>query len=228
MLNWQTDTKNNSIKNFFDEYLKRYPKENQEDIRYYVSADTYFSCRSSELMQIYTYLNLLPEDVNYYYGLFDLLCELHDLSGNILDIAGGSIPVFADILSKYQAKISCGTITIMDPKLIFEKFGNLALVKKEYSKQENISAYNLITAIKPCKATIPIIKGASYYKKNLFLAMCGCEHYEQSSDKTSEVSWENYIYSLLKDNFDNSCSIEKHTLAKKYRLPNSIFSVKHK
>ena len=104
--------------------------------------------------------------------------KLYDISGDVLDIASGWIPAFAEDIAYHQKQIGKGTITIYEPGLLRTRprYKNMKLYKREFTGTESIKEFDLVTAILPCEATKPIIESACQNDIDFYVATCGCEH----------------------------------------------------
>lgn len=140
------------------------------------------------LMQIYTELGIEYAGGDYYRQHLDNLCHKFDIGCNILDVASGIIPSFANIVAHEQLKIGKGTVTLYEPLLGFTapKHPNMTLYKKKFTSETHIKDFDLITAILPCAATEDIIENVCRNHKSFYIAMCGCTHFDY-------IPWGMYI-----------------------------------
>lgn len=132
-----------------------------------------------EFTQMFDLFDAIAPCGNIYIGFLDLLKKCFDINCNILEVGGGSIPTFGKYLATEQLKSGVGTITIYDPALISrKKYGcrNLHLHKKEVTNKTNIDAYDLVVGIMPCLGTDVMLELIEKYKKDFFIAFCGCDH----------------------------------------------------
>lgn len=149
------------------------------------------------LRQIYDEVGLLPEENNMYSGFVSLLEKNFNLDTNIVEVAGGVIPVLA---KKIALKQSHGTITVYDPRLTFSspQIPNLILKKQEFTKSTPLTNTNIIIGFMPCDATIQIIEAALANDIDFMVALCeggprtGYEWLE------TEEEWVDYIKYIAK------------------------------
>ena len=128
----------------------------------------------SILRQIYAKLGVLTNRENEYYRIFRFLKSNYDLGCNVLEICGGHYPILSEYIDKEQRNISCGTITVYDPKLVVNKLGNVNLVKDKFTKDIDISKYDLIISQSPCGVFQDIIDSSIGADKDYFIALCSC------------------------------------------------------
>ncbi len=128
----------------------------------------------SILRQIYASVGALNESENEYLNVFNFLQKHYNLNGNILEIGGGYYPALASYIDKYQRKIGCGTITVIDPELGVSKLGSIKLYKEIFNKQDDISSYDLIISQAPCLMLDEITQAAIQKNKEFFVTLCKC------------------------------------------------------
>ena len=155
------------------------------------------------LMQIYTELGIESSEGNFYKEHVKRIQERFDIGRNILDIASGRIPAFANSLAHEQLRIRKGTITLYEPLLIETKpkHRNMTLHKTEFTSEISIKEFDLLTGIMPCEATELIIEQACRNRKDFYVAMCGCTHFEYmpwGMHVTSEMYQEHVIEKTLR------------------------------
>lgn len=164
---------------FAEEYRDKYPVELWEFIENKFWEHV-ISCTSPDvLMQVYSEIGVESPDGNFYKEHIRKIKESFDIRGNILDVGSGLIPSFANLLAYEQQKIGKGTVTIYEPLLLKTepKYSNMKLYKKEFTSRTNIKEFDLITGILPCDATETIIEQACRNRKDFYIAMCGCTHF---------------------------------------------------
>lgn len=101
------------------------------------------------------------EEMKYYY----------DINADLLEVGCGMLPALATRLSKLQTS---GSIDAYDPLVVASSFGRVRIFKKNITEKHNVSKYKLIYGIKPCEATIPMIRIANKYDKDLYINLCNC------------------------------------------------------
>ena len=215
---------------FLDEYSSEYPKGATDYIR------TNFWKRRKPfeapdiLMQIYSELGVYKEKDNLYIKYLEMIKSIFSLDCNMLEIGGGFIPSFSNIIAKEQLKTGHGTITVYDPVLLPKKlkYSNLKLVKDKFTMDTNISSYDLLVGIFPCDVTETIIKKACIEKKDFYIQMCGCTHFTLDQIMEYGLSvpiYQKYIIDLANsmlneniciDKLDNKCGIDYPILYKKF------------
>lgn len=168
------------------ELYQRFAKENRHkydaDAWQYIEENFWLyisdTCGPDILMQVYSELGIESPNGNFYKEHVRRIKELFDIKCNILDIASGMIPSFANSLAHEQLKLGKGTITLYEPLLISTepKFANMTLHRKDFTSRTRIKDFDLITAIMPCEATETIITQACRNQKDFYIAMCGCTH----------------------------------------------------
>ena len=129
---------------------------------------------NSVLRQIYAHSKLLEDKDNEYLSFLNyLLYKKYNLGGNILEIGGGVYPVLSSYIDKYQRKIGCGTITVVDPQLGISKLGSIKLVKDKFNI-DSIKKYDLIISQSPCLITHEVIDSSIDNGKEFFVTLCRC------------------------------------------------------
>ena len=201
-------------KKFVDEYSDNYPKDAFEYIR-----ENFWKCRKSFeipdiLMQVYSELGLYEDYVNIYLKHLNKIKSIFNTDCNVLEIAGGALPAFSDIIAREQLNIGKGTITMYDPMLATTKakYTNLKLYKEEFTDNKKISNYDLIIGIRPCEITECIIKKACKERKNFYIQMCGCTHFTLEQVKKYGLSreiYQKYITDLANELLGEEVNITK-------------------
>ena len=126
------------------------------------------------LREIYASMGVLEQSENEYMKIFNLLKIEFDLGCNILEIGGGSYPVLASYIDRYQHKIGKGTITVIDPAICINKLGNVKLVKEKFNFGDDISKYDLIVSQSPCLKIDEFSAAAIEKNKSFFVTLCNC------------------------------------------------------
>ena len=175
------------------------------------------------LLQVYSELGIYSAADNLYLSHLNNIKRHFSIGGNILEVGGGMFPAFARLLSKEQIKLNSGKLTVYDPNLIIQKLSNqnIKLVKKEFDGATNINDFDLIVGIYPCEATESIIINACKNKKDFYLAMCGCVHFDFMKAMifgTDPVAYQNYIINLAKQMLEenNNGTLEFDTIDDKF------------
>lgn len=174
---------NNKFNVFLDKYSKMYDEETLEYIKQnfwnYINED--FS--GNVLFQVYSELGIY--DDKFYKVHLEEIKKHFDIRCNILDVASGIIPVFGNMLAKEQLKLGKGRVTLYDPKLILPaaKYPNMSLNKRKFKLDTDIGPYKLVTGILPCEITETIIESACMNKKDFYIVLCGCDHFNSKYDE---------------------------------------------
>lgn len=155
----------------YDEYMSDFIR------RYFLS---YIGEREvySELTQLYSEYGFIADEDDYYKYHLNNITKNFDISGNILEIAAGSVPTLSNLIARSQLNIGSGTITVYDPRLIISepKYSNMKLYKEEFKKDIDISNFDLVISIMPCSATEIVLDSVFYGMKDFYISFCGCNH----------------------------------------------------
>lgn len=182
-MKWRNLKSNQEILNYFLEHMEQYGDKYVDGVREALENEFIFSigeqCVISEFTQIFDLMGAIAPCGNHYVAYLDLLKKCFDINCNILEVGGGSIPTFGKYIALEQLKTGVGTITVYDPMLVSrKKYGcrNLHLHKKEITSNSDIKAYDLIVGIMPCLGTDSMLELIEKFKKDFFIAFCGCDH----------------------------------------------------
>lgn len=181
------------------------------------------------LSQIYSHLGFFNRDEDPYLGYLNKFEEHFNVDSNILDIASGCFPSWANKIAKKQIEIGSGRITLYDPKLVIDRplTKNMTIHKEAFTKSVNIKSYDVITSILPCEATRLVINSSLKNKKDFFVALCGC-HVSSKLDSIHFTHDEiiNQVYRDIKES--NLGSLEVDSLGTKYNNHLPILIYKNK
>lgn len=155
----------------FKEFINKYGKNYDPVILDYITNE--FGSKSDVLCQIYAKLGMLSDYENYYLHFAQSVIEKYGRSTNIIEIAGGYYPVFAEYVSKMQS--SKGSITVYDPKLVVNNLKGVKLCREDFTSKVSLDNYDVVVGINPCDATDIFVKQVVEYRKQFYLAMCSCE-----------------------------------------------------
>lgn len=175
----RTDLKDEIIISKIEEFLKEHSDEYDEYTRNALLGSALWGRKTSstvsELDQIYNYLQLDQKDNNIYQAFVDMITSKFDIDRPIYEIGGGKIPTVGKMLALKQKQ---GTVTILDPQLIFTKSEtpNLKLVRKSFTGQEIVESNALMIGYKPCDATIPMMEFIAKNDLDFMVALCECAH----------------------------------------------------
>jgi len=172
------------------------------------------------MRELFGELNLFKENENIYDGYIELLQDNFDINQNIIEVAGGIIPVLGKRLATMQ---DSGSVTVYDPRLgtTTTNIPNLSLKKEKFSASTKLSKSGLIIAFMPCEATETIIRSACQNNKDFMIAMCeGGPHGDIYDFYEDEEEWLSSMLSyadrLIEDN--NMGTLQK-TYLKEYKDP---------
>lgn len=189
------------------QYMEKYGHLYTKTCREYIEENYLYFLRyptaPDVLMQIYETISAGYGQRSFYNAHFNKIQELFGLDKNVLEIAGGKMPAFANKVATYQQQTKKGSITVYDPELIITKpnFKNLRLYKEEFSTKTDIHSYDLVMGLLPCDATESIISASCRAKKDFYVAMCGCTHFEGISPFTpvSPYVYQQYVMDMAED-----------------------------
>lgn len=178
------------LKEYLDKYGSYYSKEQLEFI-----SEEFINYAGNDqapdiILQINSYLGLDSLGDIYHIFLNHLENDC-DINCDILEVACGIYPAFGVLLSNQQRS---GTITVMDPEVITMEYSNIKAVKESFTEDTDLSNYNLICSIMPCRVTNDMIKSANRQDKDLYLELCGCID--------SKISTYNYNYMIMLKNYE--------------------------
>ena len=130
---------------------------------------------------------LIKPGYNQYIKYLDMLVKNFNINCNILEVGGGVVPIFAKYIAQHQLKTGSGTITVYDSRLLScdsKEFSNMTLIKEPVVGTTDLSIYDLIIGIMPCLGTDIMLKLIEKYKKDFFIALCGCDHTKYDIEDT--------------------------------------------
>lgn len=148
--------------------------------------------------QVYETIGLFDNYPNLYKANLKYLMDCYDINTDILEVGGGYVPAFAKKLSDNQQS---GSVSVIDPLLIVNQFGNLRLYRENFTEETDVSKFKLLVGIQPCEATIPMIKSANKNNLDMYMMLCGCTHFEDV-ERYSYITygmWVNYIEQIMKN-----------------------------
>lgn len=210
------------------EYGKYYTEQDLNFIKY--NFLSYLGLRSPDtrLSQIYSHLDMYKDDNDPYLGYLDRFEEHFNVDSNILDIASGCYPAWAEKIAIKQARLGSGSITIYDPKLVISKpVGPMVLHKKCFNSSVSIQGFDVVTSILPCEVTNLVINSALENNKNFFVALCGCHN--KKSDNSSFFTHDdiiNKIYRNIKSYGNGTLEIDRLGNSYNNHLPILVYKSK--
>lgn len=190
----------------FNEFARLYRHKYPESAWEYIEENFWFflfsNCAPDILMQIYAEIGIEHEDGDFYKEHIKKIKSKFDIGCHIVDIGSGIIPSFANQLAYEQIKAGRGTITIYEPMLLIEhpKHNNMRIHREELTENTSIKEFDLLTGIMPCEATEVAIEQACKYRKNFYIAMCGCTHFKTyiPGMDISPESYQEYVIDTTK------------------------------
>lgn len=196
------------LKEFMDQYLPLYSREDQIDLKRDL-IPSYLDIFENEVpnaffASILSHCDLLPDDFNDYLQFFNTLKELHGdvCNKHILDVACGNYPALVELIAKeiHNKKYS-GSIDGIDPDLIIKELPGLShvstLYKKTFTNETNIDSYDLLIGTFPCQSTEAIIRKACREEKPMSIIPCGCIHPIDGKTFSCTMEYIHYIYRIL-------------------------------
>ncbi len=176
------------FQSFKNTYKHLYERDDWEYIEESFWTYLYSNCAPDILMQVYSETGLEPVCGSFYNKHLQKLKSIFDVRCNVLDVASGMIPSFANLVASEQLHLKKGTVTLYEPLLLTTtpKYPNMKLHMKNFTADTHIKEFDLITGIMPCAATESIIESACSNQKDFYIAMCGCTHFEH-------IPWGMYV-----------------------------------
>ena len=188
MNRWNPLISTEEVKRKYKIFMSRYGNKFSEELK--KEMDIHFVKRAgkfdnpTDFFQLYDYFGIVPDDINIYIYYLNSIKEHFNINSNILEVAGGSYPSFARRIAREQFKIGTGTITVYDPKLVTDhsyKYNNLKLHPEVFTSSIDVSNYDLLVGIMPCRATDEMLESIYKYSKDFYIAFCGCNTYDFNS-----------------------------------------------
>lgn len=194
----------------FEEYMKVYGPLYMEPERDYIQTNflnSFFveGIDIDIMSQVYDTIGLLDNYPNLYRANLNHLMEYYDINTDILEVGGGYVPTFAKKISDNQKS---GSVSVIDPSLIVNKFGKVKLYKENFTDRTDVSDFKLLVGVQTCDATLPMIKSANKNNLDLYMMLCGCTHFEDV-ERYSYVTygmWLNYVEQIMKDTIPDNRS----------------------
>lgn len=185
---------------FLSEYAHLYSHDALDFIKENFWTYLYSKCAPDILMEIYGEIGIEPSTGNFYNAHLAKLEQLFGIDHNILEVASGMIPTFANKIAHQQLNLKKGTITIYEPLLLktTSKYPNMTIHRERFTTSTDVHSYDLITGILTCDATENIITSACQNRKDFYIAMCGCCHLQSSSPFISVTARQYQKYIIQK------------------------------
>lgn len=187
----------------FEEYMKTYGPLYEDIEREFIKANFLGSIFAEEIdidimNQVYETIGLFDNYPNLYKANLKYLMDCYDINTDILEVGGGYVPAFAKKISDNQKS---GSVSVMDPSLIVNNYGNLKIYKENFTETTDVSSFKLLVGIQPCDATLPMIKSANKNNIDMYMMLCGCTHFNNfyRYSYISYEMWVSYIEEVMKD-----------------------------
>lgn len=171
-----------SVEEAYQEYKKNYEHFYNEKARKYIE-DNFFNganrtSNTDILMQLYSELGLDIGKHTFYDEHLERINSIFGLDRDIIEVASGYIPAFANKIAKKQLALNRGTITIYEPELFEEKakYSNMTIHKEKFTEQTKINKDSLGIGILTCDATEAMIRNFCKNNMDFYIAMCNCAH----------------------------------------------------
>lgn len=230
---WKPRFDNKKAQTLFDTFLRKYSNKYDPFVLNCIKHNFYNGIGQRtgfyQIFQIYSELGIFNDEDNPYVAYLNNFKSHFDVGCNILDVASGHIPAFANLLAKEQLKIGKGTVTIYDPVIVYDKpkYPNMKMYHEKFTMKTDIKDYDIITGIFPCEATEIMLDQACKYNKDFYIALCGCVPDDYRYDEfLPEDFHDELIYqanSLL-----NGELVSVDRLDNKYEIDNPILYYKKK
>ena len=221
--------------NMFRKYLKEYGQNYSDTSREFMQENFLKLTEPGEtpdiLFQLYCKFGMIPSEQNIYMGFADMIGQKYGWGTKILEVGGGYYPIFSKYVDDNQQKNGNGTITVIDPLIVTDKLGRVKLQKKEFTRDMDVSDFELLVGICPCEATKEIISSALFNKKEFFIAMCGCIHFDYYpmpyfyGSNFAYSMWVDDVYGLAKEQEEDGFEVTKQYVD---NFPYPIISSKRK
>ncbi len=171
-----TEEHRSTFENFVLKYGDRYEVRDLKEVtEWFGEGIKLKDSRNEHLQEVYAYLGLLDDEDNRFKKYLKFIKEHYDLGTDITMIGGGYIPVLAMYIAEEQKKLNRGTLTIYDPKIVFDKLDHMTIVKDRFLEDTPIGNTKLILAEKPCTATYIIKRTANEYPDvDVWFSYCEC------------------------------------------------------
>lgn len=171
-----------SVEEAYQEYKKNYEHFYSEKAKQYIEdnffKEAYKTSNMDILMQLYSELGLDIGKHTFYDEHLERINSIFGLDRDIIEVASGYIPAFANKIAKKQLALNRGTITIYEPELFEEKakYSNMTIHKEKFTEQTKINKDSLGIGILPCDATEAMIRNFCKNNMDFYIAMCNCNH----------------------------------------------------
>ena len=171
---------------YLKEYFETYNIPSMFRMSYELNYLNGFSNRviDSQIAQFYKEYDLLEEHADMYKAFVDVIKHNHpDLSNmTILDGGGGIVPQLGRELAK-EAK----HVMVIDRNMVTQNNpDNLEPIQRRIESINDLPTADMVVGLLPCDATQHIIDYSVANKKDFIVALCGCWHHLDLSQKISE------------------------------------------
>ena len=193
--NYHLTDAHTKFENFKSEFSHLYSEDDWQEIEKHFFRLIDSKDVPSMISQVYSRLGLNTPSVKKYNYHLERIKDIFSLNRNIIEVGGGFLPAFGELVAEEQFKIGKGTITVYDPRLVFNepKYINMTLHKEYFTTNSDVSNHDLLVGIYPCEATEAIIESAIKNDKDFYVAMCGDAHSSDGSRITKVAYREKVI-----------------------------------
>lgn len=171
-----------SVEEAYQEYKKNYEHFYSEKAKQYIEdnffKEAYKTSNMDILMQLYSELGLDIGKHTFYDEHLERINSIFGLDRDIIEVASGYIPAFANKIAKKQLALIRGTITVYEPELFEEKakYFNMTIHKEKFTEQTKINKDSLGIGILTCDTTEAMIRNFCKNNMDFYIAMCNCAH----------------------------------------------------
>lgn len=179
---------------YLTKHIENYTDREIEYIIHNYINESDNKCPTDILRQIYNEVGVVKDKYNIYLAFIDILEKHFNIDSNILEVGGGVIPSLSKLISLRQ---EAGTICVYDPRLTRINNSNLVLKKEKFSKNTDVSDYELLIGFMPCEATEVMIDSAIDNNKDFLIALCDGVH-SAFDDYNNYIVWHKSIITSTK------------------------------
>lgn len=218
-----------AFRNYVDMYGHRYPKTLLMEIEriFHNDINGLPSENCNVTNQIYAEIGYLPEQINIYKGVLEVIRGRHDIYVPTIDICAGYFPNMSKYIDEEQRAVEKGSVTAYDPNLVTTKLGNVELVRRRFTEHTPTRKYDLFVSVHPCKATEMIIRKANGEGTEFTIAVCGCLHPYGEHATEGNLNLKDrykYLYKVAKETLGDRGEIFVDYLDNRYCCPYPILS----
>lgn len=155
-------------------YGEKYKPEHLEIIKlaYNIRRNKSMSDNYALINEVFSYLDIIKPDKNYYIAFLEYLKEYYDINRNLLEVGSGHFP---ELARRIHLEQKSGSITCYDPDSIIDLFREIIIYQKRFDFSIDVTKYDMLYGFDPCEATKVLIEKANRADKDLVLKFCGCK-----------------------------------------------------